>query len=59
MDGEGQTTYTYALLEISGLAFDEIKGKLIAAGYSDQFEEVDGKIVIDMHGIGLTVEKEP
>lgn len=49
---------TYALLEISGLAFDEIKGKLIAAGYSDQFQEVDGKTVIDMHGIGLAIEKE-
>mgnify|MGYP001614054114 CR=1 FL=1 len=51
--------YTYALLEISGLAFDEIKGKLIASGYSDQFKEVDGKIVIDMHGIGLTRERDP
>ena len=49
-------THTYALLEISGLAFEEIKGKLIAAGYSDQFEEIDGKTVIDMHGIGLVKE---
>lgn len=49
-------TYTYALLEINGLAFDEIKGKLVAAGYSDQLQESDGRIVIDMHGIGLAKE---
>jgi hypothetical protein len=47
------STYTYALLEISQAAYDEIKAKLESAGYSDQFHEDDGQIAIDMHGIAV------
>jgi hypothetical protein len=47
-------TYTYALLEISPAAYEEIKTKLEVAGYADQFhEQDDGKVAIDMHGIAL------
>jgi hypothetical protein len=51
-------TRTFALLELSGPAFEEVKGKLTAAGYSHAFTEVDGKPVIDMHGIAVVAEAE-
>ena len=43
-------TYTYAILEVSKEAYDEIKEKLKEAGYQDAFGE-EG--IIDMHGIAL------
>jgi hypothetical protein len=47
-------TYTYAVLDISAEAYQEIRDKLKAAGYSDQFhKERDGAEVIDMHGIAV------
>lgn len=46
-------TYTYALLEVSPEAYDEIRKKLEAAGYQHAFG-ADGEI--DMHGIALTRE---
>ena len=48
-------TYTYAILSVSHVAYIEIKSKLEAAGYSDQFhDDRDGDgVVIDMHGIAL------
>jgi hypothetical protein len=46
-------TRTYAVLEISGAAYAEIRDKLQAAGYSDQFCKDDGAEVIDMHGIAV------
>ena len=48
-------TYTYAILKVSHAAYEEIKAKLEAAGYQDQFhDDRDGDgIVIDMHGIAL------
>lgn len=52
-------TYTYALLEVSPAAYEEIKTKLEAAGYVDQFHVEDGKIVIDMHGIALVAGPPP
>lgn len=44
-------THTYAELELSPAAYDEIAQKLRAAGYDHAFME-DG--AIDMHGIGVT-----
>lgn len=55
-----RSTYTYAILEVSHAAYQEIKDKLAAAGYSDQFHD-DGDedgVVIDMHGIALKDEGE-
>lgn len=50
-------THTYALLEISPAAYEEIKTKLEAAGYADQFhDQDDGKVAIDMHGIAVIEE---
>lgn len=48
-----KTTHTYAILEISPAAYDEIRSKLGAAGYESQFHEDDGQEVIDMHGIAV------
>lgn len=49
-----RSTYTYAVLEVSHAAYAEIKAKLEAAGYQDQFhkDREDG-VLIDMHGIAL------
>lgn len=35
----GTHTHTYAILEISKSAFEEIRDKLNEAGYSDQFHQ--------------------
>ena len=43
-------TYTYALLEVSDAAYEEIKLKLLNAGYDHAISE-SGEI--DMHGIAL------
>lgn len=50
-------THTYAELELSQAAYDEIAGKLRAAGYDHAFmtgEDANGPPAIDMHGIGVT-----
>lgn len=46
-------THTYAELELSQAAYDEIKTKLLAAGYGHAL--MDGG-TINMHGIGVTRE---
>ncbi len=52
-------THTYAVLDVSPAAYQEIRGKLDAAGYSHAFHDSEGdngSEVIDMHGIALQVE---
>ncbi len=49
-------THTYAVLPVSKAAFDEIKGKLEAAGYQHVFD--NNGAIIDMHGIALEVERD-
>lgn len=44
-------THTYAILEISSAAFEEIKAKLEAADYQHLFAE--NGTVIDMYGIAV------
>lgn len=44
-------THTVVELEISAAAYDEIRGKLAAAGYQHAF---DDEGMIDMTGIGVT-----
>lgn len=47
-------TYTYVTLEVSHAAYVEIKAKLEAAGYQDQFhEDTEDGVLIDMHGLAL------
>ena len=48
-----RSTYTYAILDLSPSAFEEIRSKLLAAGYGDQFHQERGRAVIDMHGIAV------
>jgi hypothetical protein len=49
-------THTYAILKVSPAAYAEIREKLEAAGYQDQFHgEGDGER-IDMHGIAIQAE---
>lgn len=50
-----RSTHTYAILEVSQSAFDEIKAKLVEADYGHAFSQ-DGK-TIDMHGIALEAEE--
>ena len=49
-------THTFAILEISKAAYDEIKGKLIDAGYEFAIMKEGDMEVIDMHGIGIKAE---
>ena len=51
-----RSTYTYAILEVSAAAYQEIRKKLAEAGYGDQFHKDDGAECIDMHGIALKSE---
>lgn len=48
-----RTTHTYAILQISPEAYNEIRRYLKAYGYEHAFHEQDGKEVIDMHGIAV------
>lgn len=49
-------THTVATLEVSQAVYDEIAGKLRAAGYGHCFLEGEGGL-IDMTGIGIEAEK--
>jgi hypothetical protein len=48
-------THTYVLLDVSKAAYDEIKQKLLNAGYDHAINDAGE---IDMHGIALVVEQE-
>lgn len=57
-----RVTHTYAVLEVSANAFEEIKTKLEAAGYQDQIHIDGDKVLIDMHGLALSkpeIQSEP
>jgi hypothetical protein len=44
-------TYTYAIMEVSQRAYDEVRSKLERWGYADQIDSAGN---LDMHGIALT-----
>lgn len=46
-------THTYAVLQISDSAFEEISKLLTKAGYTDHLHVDNGAPIIDMHGIAL------
>jgi hypothetical protein len=48
-------TYTYAKLDLSPSSYHEILSKLHTAGYEDQFHQDDGRLVIDMHGLAVSI----
>lgn len=50
-------TYTYALLEVSEAAYEEVAKKLREGGYDEAFHEQEEGVVIDMHGIALVKVK--
>ena len=51
-------THTYAILQVSPAAYAEIRAKLEAAGYTDQFhDDPDGEL-LDMHGIAVQAQDE-
>ena len=54
-----RTTYTYAILEVSRVVYDEVRLKLVAAGYESSIDRDSDGEVIDMHGIALRAELEP
>lgn len=49
-----RTTHTYVTLELSRAAYDEIKGKMLAAKYQ---HAINAEGEIDMHGIAVTAEQ--
>lgn len=51
-------TRTYAVLEISSAAYQEIREKLEKAGYDHAFHEKDYGEIIDMHGIAVCQQTE-
>ena len=56
-----RVTHTYAILELSEVAYLEIKAKLEAAGYQHAFhpnEDASAHPVIDMHGLAVRPEVE-
>lgn len=52
-------TYAYAILHVSQATYDEIRQKLDAAGYQHAFHKDGEAETIDMHGIGLAVDRAP
>lgn len=51
------STHTFVILDISKEAFDEIFSKL-KGSYDHTFHEVNGQMVINMHGIALAEHPE-
>lgn len=51
-------TYTYAILDISAAAYEEIREKLEAAGHGQAVHDHGDYEVLDMHGIALRREYE-
>ena len=50
---ELRQTHTYAILEVSSPAYDEIRQKLKDAGYRQAFHFNEGRELIDMHGLAV------
>lgn len=48
------STHSFTVLDLSPAAFDEIKSKLLAAGYNHVFVQVSDKLVIDMNGLAVS-----
>ena len=46
-------THTYAILEVSGSVYEEVRKKLEEADYRHAFHQEGGRKLIDMHGIAL------
>lgn len=49
-------TYTYALMEVSQATFNEVKEKLLDAGYEDALMREEPNLHLNMHGLALALE---
>ena len=50
-------THTFAILEVSKRTFDDISGRLIAAGYEHCFKTTGAGVkIVDMNEIALAVD---
>ena len=52
-------THTYVIMELSSVAYDEIRSKLDAAHYDQAFHRQGTREVLDMHGIAVARAEEP
>lgn len=52
-------THSFAVLEVNGYVFQEIKNKLIEAGYGHALIRSKNGFTIDMHGLALKEEPAP
>lgn len=52
------TTHTFAILDVSAGAFEEIKARLEAVGHKDRIQEHEGRTIIVMQGIAIRCEDE-
>ena len=55
-------TYTYVTMDVSPAAYEEIKQKLLDAGYHQALHDREGRNgfpALDMHGIAITCQPEP
>lgn len=50
-------THTFAILELSAAAFEEIKEKLELAGYEENFIYKGKELIIDMNGIAVKTKE--
>lgn len=48
-------SHTFVVLNVTQETYNEIKEKLLKAGYDQALCESDGEETIDMHGIALQV----
>ena len=48
-----RSTYTYVILPLSAATFSEVKRLLLASGYDEQIDTIDGHCIIDLHGIAI------
>jgi hypothetical protein len=46
--------HTYAVLQVSAAAYNEVRRLLEDAGYGHAFHQDDDRVLIDMHGIALS-----
>lgn len=51
------TTHTFVILPVSANTYNEIYNKLALAGYEHAFITEDEGVVIDMHGIAISLEE--
>jgi hypothetical protein len=48
-----RSTHTYVVMEVSQPVYDEVRHRMMEAGYQHALHSGDGAEVIDMHGIAL------